>query len=308
MFNAILIDESKGILHMKGRQMKEISLRAYAKINLVLDVLGKREDGYHELRSVMQTVGLYDTLAMRLTDEEGIRLVTDSDAIPAGADNIIVKAIDRFCAETGMKPGVEVRLEKNIPVAAGMGGGSSDAAAAIKGMNSLTGTGLDMDGLIRIGAKVGADVPFCLMGGTALAEGIGEKLTPLKPAPGLPVIIIKPPFSVSRKQVYEGLQLEDVSHPYVDAMISAIERGDAGPVIRGLGNVLETVTTTLHPEIDEIKKALTDVGADSVLMSGSGPTVFGLYTDASAANEAYKKLIQTRRDDAVFLTRLGETE
>ncbi|MBO7336431.1 MAG: 4-(cytidine 5'-diphospho)-2-C-methyl-D-erythritol kinase [Lachnospiraceae bacterium] len=283
--------------------MNEISLKAYAKINLALDVIGEREDGYHELRSVMQTVGVHDVLKMSLGGESGTRIVCDDPSLPTGEDNIIFKAIEQFRREFGVTEGVEVRLEKRIPVAAGLGGGSSDAAAALKGMDALFGTGLDTERLCEIGVKVGADVPFCLMGGTALAEGVGEKLTSLAPAQVMPVILVKPPFSVSTAQVYKALEIGGLSHPDVDGMILAIEKGDVRGVAELVGNVLETVTLKLHPEIAAIKRELLDEDACAALMSGSGPTVFGLFEDSAAAEKVYEKIRSMRPDSRVLLTR-----
>lgn len=286
--------------------MDIISLRAYAKINLALDVLSRRPDGYHEVKMVMQTIGLHDKLDISASDTPGIYIQSNAPYLPAVQDNIIYKAAKLFLETYKIDSGVNFRLDKKIPVAAGMAGGSTDAAAALIGLDRLFGTKLSDEELRAIGKQVGADVPYCLMGGTAVAQGIGEKLTRLPDAPKLPCIIVKPPVSVSTKTVYEGLRLGEASaHPDVDAMIKAIESSDAKAICSGLGNILETVTIPLHPEIAQIKQMMLELGADGTLMSGSGPTVFGLFENKKQAEKAYYEFKISEWGKQTYLTELS---
>lgn len=283
--------------------MNEITLRAMAKINLALDVIGRREDGYHEVRMIMQTVNLYDTLTFIRQSNPGITIEANLDYVPVGEDNLIYKSAKLLMDEFGIKEGLKVSLVKRIPVAAGMAGGSTDAAATFVAVNELFGLGCTKKQLMERAVKVGADVPYCIMGGTALSEGIGEILTPIKDAPNCRLIIAKPPISVSTGFVYKNLKLdENTVHPNVDAMISAVESGSIEAVAANLGNILESVTEKNYPVISDIKKFITDNGAIGSLMSGSGPTVFGLFDNEEKAEECYKRLKATQLAKDVFLT------
>ena len=233
--------------------MDEITLKALAKINLGLDVTGRREDGYHEVRMIMQTIHLYDRLDIRKTKESGIRIRTNLSFLPVNESNLVYKAAQLLMEEFDITEGVEVNLTKRIPVAAGMAGGSTDGAAMLYGMNQLYDLGLSRKELMERGLKLGADVPYCLMRGTALAEGIGEKLTQLPPMVKCPVLIAKPPISVSTKFVYQNLKLDEhTMHPDIDALVQDIRNKDLDGVCAHMGNVLESVTIPEYPVIDHI--------------------------------------------------------
>ncbi len=271
--------------------MKKVSLRAYAKINLGLDVLGTLPDGYHEVRMVMQNIGIYDKVSLTQNNSGEVKLKCNLKFLSEGADNIAYKAARLILDRYAIPDGVDIDLYKYIPVAAGMAGGSTDAAAVLKGMNKLFGLGLSTEELMRLGKELGADVPYCVLGGTALAEGIGEKLTRLSPCPESPILIAKPAISVSTRYVYDNLVLNsDTVHPDIDGIIAAIEAGDIKGVAARLGNVLEDVTIKAHPVIADIKRAMTAGGAYGVLMSGSGPTVFGMFSDEREAKECAAEL------------------
>ena len=273
--------------------VKHLGLKAYGKINLGLDVLRKREDGYHEVRMIMQTVGLYDRLDLICRSEPGIRVETNLYYLPNNENNLVYQAADLLMKEFGVSQGLHIRLRKFIPVAAGMAGGSSDAAAVLFGVNKMFGLGLSQQQLMERGVKIGADVPYCILRGTALSEGIGEKLTPLPPMPQCRVLIARPGISVSTRSVYENLRadrLRPEQHPDIDAMTAAIGEGDIHRVAGLLGNVLETVTIPAHPVIGQLKEAMMDYGAEGALMSGSGPSVFGLFTNPRAAEDAYEDM------------------
>lgn len=272
--------------------MSTITRNAYAKINLSLDVLRKREDGYHEVRMIMQTVGIHDVLTFSTEVPDDAPLITltisNESSIENGRPsldlgpiekNLIYRAAKLIFDEFNINTQIRINLDKHIPVAAGMAGGSTDAAAVFHGLNELFGLNMTLEDMCNLGVKIGADVPYCIMGGTALAEGIGEKLTPLVHVPDACVLIAKPNIDVSTKFVYENLHVDELKvHPNVDGMIKAIENQDIFKMSRLLGNVLETVTTKEYPVIDMIKKTMQDAGAINTLMSGSGPTVFGLFT------------------------------
>jgi len=280
-----------------------ITLNAYAKINLSLDVVGRLANGYHEVRMIMQTVGIHDTLTFEKTEGE-IVLSSDAGELPLGEDNLIYKAA-RLVKEThGISGGVKVHLEKRIPVAAGMAGGSTDAAATLKAMNELYGLGLSEEALYEFGVKLGADVPYCIMGGTALSEGIGEVLTRLSPMPDCVLLVAKPEINVSTKEVYQAFDACTlVEHPDVDGMQRAIEETDLGGVVRRLGNVLETVTIAKHPIVDDIKQVMLENGALGSLMSGSGPSVFGIYDYEEKARACAKCIEEQGLAKQVFVTR-----
>ena len=279
-----------------------ITLNAYAKINLSLDVVGRLANGYHEVRMIMQTVGIHDSLTFEKTEGE-IVLSSDAGELPLGEDNLIYKAA-RLVKEThGISGGVKVHLEKRIPVAAGMAGGSTDAAATLKAMNLLYDLRLSEEDLCGLGVKLGADVPYCIMGGTALSEGIGEVLTKLAPMPECVLLVVKPDINVSTKEVYQALDSQSVPwHPDVDGMRQAIEEGRLEGIYSRLGNVLETVTVAKHPIVSEIKQEMLGNGALASLMSGSGPSVFGIFDDEEKAREAGESIEQKGLSKQVFVT------
>ena len=283
--------------------MDKISLKALAKINLGLDVVRRREDGYHEVRMIMQTIHLYDRVNIEKTSEPGIKIKTNLSYLPVNENNLIYKAGRLLMDEFDITEGVSVDLEKRIPVAAGMAGGSTDAAAMLYGMNKMFGLGLSMQELKDRGVKIGADVPYCLMRGTALAEGIGEKLKSLPPMIKCPVLIAKPQISVSTKFVYENLKLDGMAnHPDIDQLIKDIKAKDLQGVCDHMGNILETVTIPNYPIIAEIKKNMIENGAAGAIMSGSGPTVFGLFDDAEKAKQAYKAMKKSGLSRQTYLT------
>ena len=269
----------------------DISLKALAKINLGLDVVRRREDGYHEVRMIMQTIQLYDRLDIKRTQEPGIQIQTNLSFLPVNENNLIYKAAKLLMDEFSITDGVSVKLDKRIPVAAGMAGGSTDAAAMLIGVNRLFSLGLTKRQLMERGVQIGADVPYCIMRGTALAEGIGEALSPLPPMVKCPVLIAKPSISVSTKFVYQNLKLDDTTiHPDIDRLIDDIKAKNLHDIAAHMGNVLETVTIPNYPVIDEIKKHMLSNGAVGAMMSGSGPTVFGLFDDEDTAKKAYKAM------------------
>ncbi len=270
-----------------------LSLRAYAKINLGLDVIGKRDDGYHEIRTVMQTVRLFDRIEIRRKRQPGIGITTNLYYLPANGNNLAARAAKLLMDEFSIDDGVAIDLRKTIPVAAGLAGGSSDAAAVLFGINRMFGLGLTTDDLMERAATLGADVPFCVMRGTALSEGIGEILTPLPSPPACKVIIAKPGVNVSTRSVYEELHLEDLpadAHPDIDGMIKGLEHHDLFEMCSHMGNTLEAVTLERYPIIAELKNFIGAGGANGALMSGSGPTVFGLFSDEAAAKNVYGQL------------------
>ena len=265
--------------------MNKVSLRAYAKINLGLDVLRRLENGYHEVRMVMQSIDLYDKINIYKLKTDEIKITTNLGFLPTGPDNLVYKVAADLKERFNITSGVSIDLYKFIPVSAGLAGGSTDAAAVLKGMNQMFDLKLSTKELMEIGAKYGADIPYCIMSGTALAEGIGEKLTPLNPCPSCYVVIGKPGISVSTKFVYQNLKLtEDMVHPDIDGIISSINAQDIYGVADRLSNVLETVTESAYPIISEIKSTMVKEGALNAIMSGSGPTVFGLFDDLEKAN------------------------
>lgn len=288
--------------------IKHLSLKAYGKINLGLDVLRRREDGYHDVRMIMQTVGIFDRVDLVRTEQAGIQVETNLYYLPTNENNLVYKAAKLLMDEFQVKDGIQIRLQKFIPVAAGMAGGSSDAAAVLFGVNKMFDLGLGTEELMERGVKIGADVPYCILRGTALSEGIGEVLTKLPPVPQCQVLVAKPGINVSTKFVYENLhanELKSEEHPDIDAIIRAIENRDIFGIADNLGNVLETVTIKEYPIIQEIKDAMLESGAIGSLMSGSGPTVFGLFTNPAAAQAAYENLRYGKQSDLakqVYLT------
>ena len=281
-----------------------LTRKAYAKINLGLDVVRRLENGYHEVRMIMQTVGIYDVLTFTAA-QSGIRITTDSGELPVGEDNLIYRAARLLMEEGTVSVGVDIHLEKHIPIAAGMAGGSSDAAATLLGLNELFALGMPEERLRQLGVRIGADVPYCIMGGTALAEGIGELLTPLRPAPQCVLLIAKPDIQVSTKYVYEHLDAGNAwQHPDIDGMRCAIENGDLSGVVARLGNVLETVTIEAYPVIDRIKREMVSGGARGSLMSGSGPTVFGIYDSREQARAVRDNLERQGLARELFVTEM----
>lgn len=283
--------------------MKEIAVKALAKINLGLDVVRKREDGYHEVKMVMQTIHLFDRLEIKKTNSGDITMTTNLAFLPTNENNLVYKAAKLLKDEFEIPDGVDVNLHKHIPVAAGMAGGSTDAAAVLYGMNRMFDLGLSKEELMQRGVKIGADVPYCIMRGTALAEGIGEKLTALPPMVKCPVLIAKPQISVSTKFVYENLKLnENTIHPDIDKLIADIRAKDLEQIGKDMGNVLETVTIPHYPVIAEIKDHMREHGAVNAMMSGSGPTVFGLFDKEETAVAAYEAMRESGLAKQVYLT------
>ena len=285
--------------------MDKIQLKALAKINLGLDVLRRREDGYHEVKMIMQTIGLHDDLEIRKTKTPGIQVKTNLYYLPTNENNLVYKAAKLLMDEFQIQDGVSIQLKKRIPVAAGMAGGSSDGAAVLWGINQMYGLGLSMQALMERGVRLGADVPYCIQRGTALAEGIGEKLSVLPPMPKCTILIAKPGISVSTKFVYENLHANDLKpeqHPDVDSMIEAMRQKDLGLLCSRMGNVLETVTIPAYPVINEIKRTMMDNGAIGSMMSGSGPTVFGFFDSPAAAKQAVKAVRATKLAKQICLT------
>ena len=281
---------------------KTVHVKAYAKINLGLDVLRRRPDGYHDLRMIMQTVTLYDNIGLTLTKAPGIRISTNSRILPSGEDNLACKAAKQLLDEFSCEQGVYIDLDKHIPIAAGLAGGSADAAAVLTGLNRLMGLGLSPEALRERGVKIGADVPYCILQGTALAEGIGEKLTALPPLPDCAIILVKPPVHISTKYVYEHLKADALQeHPDIDGQIEAIRAGDLKGLAEKAGNVLETVTIPEFPVIRQIQDHFRDLGALNSMMSGSGPTVFGIFDDRGRAKAACGKM-RNMGIGQVFLT------
>ena len=284
--------------------MNRISLKAMAKINLGLDVVGKRPDGYHELRMVMQMINLYDKVNIEKTPKNGIQVETNLSFLPVNENNIVYKAAKLLMDEFHIQDGVKISLEKHIPVAAGMAGGSSDGAAVLFGMNRLFNLRLNKRELMARGVRLGADVPYCLLRTTALSEGIGEILTTLKPMPNCTIVVAKPAVSVSTKTVFGKLKLDEIrQHPDIDAIVRAINDGNLGAIADHMGNVLETVTIRDYPVIGEIKELMKTMGARGALMSGSGPTVFGIFDDEAAAKNVWSALKNGSLARQVFLTR-----
>ena len=282
--------------------MQQEKLKAYAKINLGLDVIGRLPDGYHQVKMVMQTVGIYDELTFERA-EQGIQITTDSGILPTDENNLIYKAARLMMEKYRIEEGIRVHLQKNIPIAAGMAGGSTDAAAAMQGMNRLFRLGVPKEELMREAVSIGADVPYCLLGGTALAEGIGEELTVLPPVPDMVLLVAKPEISVSTKYVYEHLDsAEKIEPPDIDGMVSAIREQSMDGILERMENVLETVTIPAHPVIAGLKERMLELGAKRSLMSGSGPTVFGVFESEEKAQYAYERMQQEKKAEQLFVT------
>ena len=283
--------------------MERIERNAYAKINLGLDVLRRREDGYHEVKMIMQTVGICDTLTFIKKAEPGILLKTDRADLSTSEDNLICRAANMLLEKAHVTQGVEIYLQKRIPIAAGMAGGSSDAAATLLGLNDLFALHYSLEDLQALGVTLGADIPYCLMGGTALSEGIGEVLSRLPAPPQCVLLIAKPDINVSTKFVYENLHADTLTwHPDIDGMAEAIRAGSLKGITDRLGNVLETVTIKEYPIIKQIKELMIAAGAENALMSGSGPTVFGIFTEEESARAAARQIEEQSLAGEVFVT------
>lgn len=285
--------------------MKTLTRNAYAKVNLALDVLRRREDGYHDVCMIMQNLSLYDTLTftMEEADTLAITLSCDKEFVPCDERNLIYKAIVLMGETYHLTGHIHVELVKRIPVEAGMAGGSTDCAAAFHAMRELYGLDVSDQELMKLGVKLGADVPYCIMAKTALSEGIGEVLTEVEPLPDCYVVVAKPTISVSTKMVYENLHANELQHhPDVAGMIEALKQGDLSGVASRMENVLETVTTKLYPQIEEIKQSMKESGAENAIMSGSGPTVFGLYREKAIAEQAAEKIRQQYGLSEVYVT------
>lgn len=285
--------------------MNIATVNAYAKINLGLDVLRKRPDGYHDVCMIMQSLDLHDTITLQANPSGNIKIKTNLSYLPNDQGNLVYKAAALFFEATQIKDGLDITLEKNIPVAAGLAGGSSDAAATLKGLNELYHTGLSIEALKELGVKIGADVPYCLQLGTALSEGIGEVLTPLPPIPECTILLVKPDISVSTKYVYENLRLTDTTiHPDISGIQNALSQNDLFTLAKSMDNLLQTVTIKDYPIITDIKRKMLELGALTSLMSGSGPTVFGIFKNNELAKKAFHYFKRHKNyGKQIFLTR-----
>lgn len=277
-----------------------MEIQAYAKLNLSLDILRRREDGYHDLQMVMVSIDLTDTLT--LTPGEGT-MSTNLSFLPADGSNLAQKAAAAFRGATGHGEVLDIHIGKHIPVCAGMAGGSSDAAAVLRAMNEMYRTGLSPLELAKIGEQVGSDVPYCVVGGTALVEGRGERVTPISPLPPCYIVVCKPPFPISTPQLFGRVNVKKITcRPDTQGLVKALEVGDLQGVARRLYNVFEDVLEPRHRQtVDEIKSTLIEYGALGAVMSGSGPTVFGLYQDEGTARKAAQVLGEQYKD--VFVCR-----
>lgn len=276
-------------------------LKAYAKINISLDVVGKKEDGYHLLRMIMQNIDLYDLININKA-RNGINVTSNRPYIPTDERNLGYKAAKLFMEKYNIQGGVDINIRKNIPVAAGLAGGSTDAAAVLKGMRSVYNIDVSDKELMELGLKIGADVPYCITGGTALCEGIGEKVTPLKNFKDHIMIVVKPPFGVSTKEVYQSLDISKIyKHPDTEGLIKAVEDNDLRFVCNNMKNILENVTLRKHVVLKDIKNEMLRMGAVGAMMSGSGPTVFSFFDDMLKAQLCYEKF-KTKYSE-VFITR-----
>lgn len=287
---------SKDIVITKNRAIA----KSYAKINLTLDVLGTLPNGYHQVAMVMQSLSLFDLIIVD-KQKSGIKITSNVRGLPLDMRNIAYKAADLFFEQTGISGGAKILIHKNIPIAAGLAGGSGNAAAVLCALDLLYNTHLPEDKLSEMGLRLGADVPYCITGGTQLAEGIGEKLTPLAPIKGVPVLLVKPNVNISTASIYNKIDSEEnLVHPDTDGMLSAIENGDVNEISKKLSNLMETVTSADCPEILSIKEKMLELGAIGSAMSGSGPTVFGIFPDMQTAKVACDAF--SKEYDEVFMT------
>lgn len=285
--------------------MDSIWINAPAKINIGLDVLRRRDDGYHEVKMIMQSIRLFDRLTLNKVSKPGIHLQTNLHFLPINEDNLVYRSAKLLMDEFGITDGVDIQLDKRIPVAAGMAGGSTDAASCMLALNDLFDLGLSKKQLMERGVTLGADIPYCIKKGTALSEGIGEKLSTIPKTPDCHILICKPAIHVSTKFVYTNLVLDEhTEHPNIERMIEAMRANDLHELCNHLGNVLETVTIPAHPEIASIKECMIKHGALGSLMSGSGPTVFGIFDDLDKAMYAKEKCRELFHRCFVFVTDL----
>lgn len=275
--------------------------KAYAKVNITLDVVGKREDGYHLLKMIMQNIDIYDVITIEKI-ESGIEITCNKPYVPTDERNLAYKAAKLFKDTFNITSGVSINIKKNIPVAAGLAGGSTDCAAVLKIMNKLFQVNADNEKLMELGVKLGADVPYCIDGGTALCEGIGEILTPLKPFKNHIIVLVKPPFGVSTKEVYKNFDLGRVkNHPETDKVITYMNENNLYEVAKNMKNLLENVTLKKHKVISSIKSEMESLGAIKAMMSGSGPTVFAFFDDMMKAQRCYDEMKKKYND--TFITR-----
>lgn len=271
--------------------MKSVEKKAYAKINLSLDVVRRREDGYHDLEMIMQQIGICDIIRVEETEGSEIEISADGGNIPTDSDNIVYKISYTLKERFNIGKGVRIHIEKNIPVAAGLAGGSTDAAAVMMILNEIWNLDMDKDEMTDIAKNIGADIPFFFYGKTALAEGIGEKITPLSDFSGRKILLVNPGVPVNTGHVYKNLKLdENLKRPDNKELIEFIENGETQKLAENMANVLESVTIAEHPVIDEIKKEMMDCGALGSMMSGSGPTVFGIFDKDSTIETAYERM------------------
>lgn len=278
-----------------------MKIKAYGKINIALDVIGKRDDGYHLLRMIMQTVDIYDELEFK-RNEQGVHITSNKDFVPTDNRNLVYKAVELFCETYGVEKAISIHIEKNIPVEAGMAGGSTDAAATLRAMRDIYRPHITDEELMILGVRIGADVPYCIRGGTALCEGIGEIITELMPFKNKILVVVKPDFGVSTVATYKGFKLNEVNeHPKVDELILAMKKDDLNYVAENMMNLLELVTLKEYKEIDEIKEFICNEGALGAMMSGSGPTVFGFFDNHGKAIACAEKLEVNYSE--VFVTR-----
>jgi len=289
--------------------MHQIELKARAKINLTLDVLGKRPDGYHDVEMIMQSINLYDHITIRKMRAPGIKLKTNLKWLPEDGKNLAYKAAQLMTETYSIKDGILIELQKRIPVAAGLAGGSSDAAAVFVGLNALFNLNIPKKELMGLGVRLGADIPYCILRGTALARGIGEKLTKLPPMPFCYLVIAKPSINVSTAYIYKNLKLNELSlRPDTKKVIEGIEKGDLNLIAKNLGNVLESVTIKEYPAIDRIKQTMVEYGALGALMSGSGPSVYGIFEEKKQAQAVSKELKLHNKAKDVFVTTIFNRE
>lgn len=276
-------------------------VKAYAKVNLSLDVVAKREDGYHLLKMIMQTIDLYDLINIKKA-QKGINISCNKHYVPTDEKNLVYKAADLFIKNYDIKSGVDIYIKKNIPVSAGLAGGSTDAAATLKIMRNIYRPDVNDEKLMELGLNIGADVPYCILGGTALCEGIGEKITKLNDFKNHILVVVKPPFGVSTKEVYQNLNVYKIKrHPDTDLLLSAVEKDNLNILAENMKNVLENVTLNKHVILRHIKKEMLNMGAIGTLMSGSGPTVFAFFNDMLIAQMCYDRMKKTYRE--TFITR-----
>jgi len=284
-----------------------LKIKAMSKVNLGLDVLRRRPDGYHEVRMIMQTLNLCDELTIKKIEDDSINISCNIEGLECDENNLIYKAAKKLMDAAGVSCGLDIYLNKQIPIAAGMAGGSTDAAATLVAVNELIQAGLSIEKLKEIGVTIGADVPYCIEGGTQLSEGIGEILTKLKPAPECYVLIAKPHVGVSTKYVYENLHVDTIErHPDIDGMLKGIEDSDLLAVAATMENILENVTETKYPVIKMLKDIMLKEGALNSLMSGSGPTVFALFDDKDKADRALDKVLKTGEVSQACVTTMAD--